>query len=381
MTNGLGLAILLAAAPPVRAWNASTHQVIASAAVRLAAPDLQTAEVPAETLEHLLADRAFWPGGSDFARALGLNPAAADAAAPGEDIPDGYRKLGDFQLGERPGRPINAAKLLETYVVEPDWGMDQGVCELYACRKDELKHMYAGGKGLISQAFRHMYWRDYQTAGLGKHFLRKVTPRDGLGEAPARCQLFFDLSIRAAAAGHPYWAYRFLAWSMHYPQDVAQPFHASQIPSKFMLRFVKRTFRLFPSSKKTAALITRDHLAFETYMDDFAEDYTSAAPNDPLSGTPAEVTKTAASVGRSMAGRVGYASLLTFQDGPQELNFADPDSAKLCMIEAVRASISLLSLERARLSAASAPAAAFVLPDARRVADFSEDLAEGIENQ
>jgi hypothetical protein len=293
-----------------------------------------------------------------FAAALELNPAPAPTAEAG------YKTLGDFQLNEnKPGEKVSAGDIIKEYVVEPDWGMDQQSCILYSCRQDEIDHMLAKSaedNGLVSQAFRHMYWAYYDKGGLGWDFLTKVnTP---MGEAPNRSQLFFDLAVRAGAS-HPYWAYRFLAWSMHYAQDVTQPFHAAQMPSMQMLR---KDDYLIPDPTKTAVVIAYYHLTFEKFMDANATAYSGGIPN--VSASPSDsashVTLNAAAFGAANAEQVGDAAIAAFHYGQPDGPFQDPGltAARNCIVEAGKASISLLALFKDRLpdgssaGASSAPA-------------------------
>lgn len=48
--------------------------------------------------------------------------------------------------------------------------------------------------------------------------------------AEHRIKLFQELSKMAFRSGHPYWGLRFLGWSLHYVQDLTQPFHNAPIP-------------------------------------------------------------------------------------------------------------------------------------------------------
>ena len=119
-----------------------------------------------------------------------------------------------FALGEQ-GRTISARQVLSSYAGEPDWGMDKG---LNASRDQTLM----GGtdpKQTSSQGFRHMSFL------LGR-----------MGEAPDRTQLFFDLGARAIQKGHPYWGFRFVAWGMHYLEDMGTPVHTSMLPTLKYIR-------------------------------------------------------------------------------------------------------------------------------------------------
>ncbi|MFI5350813.1 MAG: hypothetical protein ACHQ2Z_14795 [Elusimicrobiota bacterium] len=230
-----------------RAWSSTTH----SALVRLALQDDPALKlsVPVETLDAFLAGVADESVG-EFVRELRLNPATSFS----------------FKMaGEVPGASVPALDVLAEYVNEPDWGMDQEICAAYpgTC-SPELKFMGAFEKGLPSQAFRHMYWPAGYLKLLNKFLPIPVHKGKPIGEAPERAQIFFDLSARAARTGHPYWAARFLAWSMHYAQDATQPYHAAQLPSS-RLEYKTHHFPI-PNVAKTIKKLTYYHLAFEDYI-------------------------------------------------------------------------------------------------------------------
>ncbi|NLY10524.1 MAG: hypothetical protein GX020_02375 [Firmicutes bacterium] len=101
---------------------------------------------------------------------------------------------------------ITALDVLIGYSSEPDWGLDTNL---------ELSKWQSLTGG--SQGYRH---QRYATLwGL-------VT----IGVAPERAQHFYDLALLAYEQGDYYWAYRFLARSLHYLQDMGQPLHALPLP-------------------------------------------------------------------------------------------------------------------------------------------------------
>lgn len=119
-----------------------------------------------------------------------------------------------YTLGEGK-RAVSAREVLAGYSGEPDWGMDKG---LDAARDQKLM----GGtdpKLTSSQGFRHMSF----LAGL-------------FGQAPRRAQLFFDLGARAIEKGHSYWGFRFVAWGLHYLEDMGAPVHTSMLPTAKYIR-------------------------------------------------------------------------------------------------------------------------------------------------
>ncbi len=103
-----------------------------------------------------------------------------------------------------------AWQILVVYSVEPDMGMDR---ELELCSLQGL----TGG----SQGWRHMDFR------LG--FLR-------LGETTNRVDHLTRLSKQAWERSDHYWGLRFMAWSLHYLQDIGQPFHTFPAPVAELLR-------------------------------------------------------------------------------------------------------------------------------------------------
>jgi hypothetical protein len=245
MKGILAISAIIVLSGTARAWNGKTHSALARLALQ-GDPAL-TQPVAAESLADFLSAT----GQGDvaaFDAKLRLNPSAAFS----------------FKLpGEASGSLVSPLDVIATYVNEPDWGMDQGICAAYpgTCSPD-LKFMGAFEKGLPSQAFRHMYWPTGYIKIFKKFLPIPLHEDKPIGEAPQRCQLFFDMSVRAARSGHPYWAARFLAWSMHYAQDVTQPFHAAQLPSKHLMG----TTHLIPSMAKTVKKLSYYHLAFEGYI-------------------------------------------------------------------------------------------------------------------
>lgn len=139
-------------------------------------------------------------------------------------------------LGETEGADVSILDVLSAYSDEPDWGMDKEIFEQYPdVWRQEYSRM-GGRQGTPSQAFRHMYWPEFSWRMPLRTLKSPVTKLfSPMGLAPERAALFIDLSRKARAAGHLYWSMRFVANALHYLEDVAQPFHASQTPTKRFL--------------------------------------------------------------------------------------------------------------------------------------------------
>jgi len=158
-----------------------------------------------------------------------------------------------YTLGER-SRPVSARQVLTAYSAEPDWGMDKGL--------DASWHQtLMGGMNpaqTSSQGFRHMSFL------LG-----------AMGEAPRRAQLFFDLGARAINRGHAYWGFRFMAWGLHFVEDMGTPVHTNMLPTskyirlKGMVRPGGRLNRSFLGDlvRGSAQINANYHFLYEDYVD------------------------------------------------------------------------------------------------------------------
>lgn len=232
--------LLLVFCAPLSAWE--NHSALTRLALSVL-PELDK-QVPVEPLSSFLADAGF-ADENDFLRRMELNPTIRFTS----------------RAGESAGDAIPLRRVLEAYADEPDHGMDQDIFAHYPNLWKE-DYAYMGGllPGTPSQAFRHMFWPQ-------GFFKAPANPADNpvfearpLGQAPERSRLFSDLSQSAFRLGHPYWGARFLAWSLHYLQDVSQPYHAVQLPS---LELIYRRPGAGVDAGVTARLISYYHFAFE----------------------------------------------------------------------------------------------------------------------
>jgi hypothetical protein len=84
-----------------------------------------------------------------------------------------------------------------------------------------------------------------------------------------RIELFVRLSSLAFATEHPYWGWRFLAWSLHYLQDLTQPYHAKAVPHErlgYYLSFALSSAETQARVKKeTSQLVKNRHFALEDF--------------------------------------------------------------------------------------------------------------------
>jgi len=151
---------------------------------------------------------------------------------------------------------IDARSILIAHTDEPDWGMDQNM-DISPDQK------FMGGTiGPTSQAFRHLYWKTWSLKAPWRTF--HIPPRE-MGQALRRAQIFYDLAQTAFEAKQPYWAFRFLAWSLHYIQDLGQPFHSSQLLTPKFIDW-NSIFNFNQLIKRTTQIISNYHFLYEDYV-------------------------------------------------------------------------------------------------------------------
>ncbi len=119
-----------------------------------------------------------------------------------------------WAAGEDKADPrVSAFEVLATYSAEPDWYLDTDL-------KLSSIQVLAGG----SQGWRHQRYILFWPVAFGV--------------APDRAQYFYNLALEAYKRGDIYWAFRFLARTLHYVEDLGQPLHTLPLPvSDFLFRY------------------------------------------------------------------------------------------------------------------------------------------------
>ncbi len=98
-----------------------------------------------------------------------------------------------------PGEHESAREILDRYVDEPAWGMDAGI------HVSPWQKLDGGSRG-----YRQSY--DYFLAGVVR-----------VGDAPGRMVHFYRLAVADMKSGHTYWAFRNLARSLFYLEELGDP--------------------------------------------------------------------------------------------------------------------------------------------------------------
>jgi hypothetical protein len=183
----------------------------------------------------------------ELAQKLALNPTAELPST----VPGGCRRRHPI-----PMRPIDV--LMNHTIDDPDLGMDQDLPPSADPKHDRAT--MGGSTGPTSQGFRHMYFGGWKLAHPIATF---QIPFHAIGQAPERTQIIAELARERIRAGDLLWGTRLLAWSMHYVQDLTQPFHAVQIPSLRMVPWGSLFHGLIPETTRT---IANYHYAYERYV-------------------------------------------------------------------------------------------------------------------
>lgn len=133
------------------------------------------------------------------------------------------------------GETTNAREIMIRYADEPDWGLDDGLSA------SPLQALTGGSKG-----YRHQSY----------HMANGVLK---VGEGPKRAKAYYELARVAFRKKDPYWAFRFLARSVHYLEDMGQPYHTKPILWRQLLDAKLDTKRL-------TTLATNLHYYYEAYV-------------------------------------------------------------------------------------------------------------------
>jgi len=156
--------------------------------------------------------------------------------------------------------------LLRLGAEDPDHGMDADLPDSADPSNDRF--FMGGTKGQSSQSFRHEYWAGWN---LRKPLATLQYPTRSLGQAPDRVELLANEARDRLRKGETAWAGRILGWTIHYLQDLAQPFHAAQIPTLEMIPW-SAIFAWPPTvafdslQRETSRVVTNYHWAYEGYV-------------------------------------------------------------------------------------------------------------------
>ena len=172
-------------------------------------------------------------------------------------------------LALKAGDQVSALTVLATATDEPDYGMDINLWE-------DSPSDWGGSFGFgpqpfgnpalsyASQAPFHMgFMHESRLLYLAAPFIKRTYPL-------LRAHQFATLSSLAFRTRHAYWGWRFAGLSLHYLQDLTQPYHASLAPGESSVRLIgAQTLSMagMPGMKKDmVVLLSNRHLVLEKYQ-------------------------------------------------------------------------------------------------------------------
>lgn len=161
---------------------------------------------------------------------------------------------------------LTMRELLRLGAEDPDHGMDS---ELNDSADPNNDRNYMGGtSGPSSQGFRHQYWPGWNWR---KPIATFQIPTRAMGQAPDRIDLLASEARERFRQGDLVWGTRLLGWTLHYIQDLTQPFHTAEVPTLRIVPWksllVWPPAAMYPSLKDEATrVITNYHWAYEGYV-------------------------------------------------------------------------------------------------------------------
>jgi hypothetical protein len=167
------------------------------------------------------------------------------------------------------GEMVTPLQVLASASDEPDYGLD---INLWEDSPSEWGKVYGFGVqpfgnpalSYSTQAPFHMgFMHESKVLYLAAPFIKRTFPL-------LRSYQFSSLAALAFRSGHPYWGWRFAGLSLHYLQDLSQPYHASLAPGNSTLKLLGANALAMagmPGMKDDmVVLLSNRHLALEKYQ-------------------------------------------------------------------------------------------------------------------
>ncbi len=167
------------------------------------------------------------------------------------------------------GDPVAPLAVVASAADEPDYGLD---INLWDDSPSEWGKTYGFGTlpfgnpslSFSTQAPFHMgFMHESSVLYLAAPFIKRTFPR-------LRSYQYSTLAALAFRTGHPYWGWRFAGLSLHYLQDLTQPYHASLAPGESTLKLLGINALAMAGMDRMkndmVVLLSNRHLALEKYQ-------------------------------------------------------------------------------------------------------------------
>lgn len=155
---------------------------------------------------------------------------------------------------------MSVLEIVCAYSDEPDWGMDQGLFSI---------PVYNYGSAPLGQSDGDISQGVFHTNFLHENIIvAKLFPQIRVNFMTQRIRLFEALSGLAFDLKVDYWGWRFLAWAMHYLQDITQPYHARvcPLPTRFVLTLLLKRMSPFEAIRENMYIVVNRHMVYERFV-------------------------------------------------------------------------------------------------------------------
>jgi hypothetical protein len=182
--------------------------------------------------------------------------------------------LASKPLSLKAGDTVSALSIVASSTDEPDYGLD---INLWADSPSDWGGIYGFGPQPFgnpalpysTQAPFHMgFMHEGRLLYLAAPSIKRTYPL-------LRSHQFSTLSSLAFRTGHGYWGWRFAGLSLHYLQDLTQPFHASLAPgessAKVLAAHALAMAGLPRMKNDLVVLLSNRHLVFEKYLNEIMQ--------------------------------------------------------------------------------------------------------------
>ena len=179
----------------------------------------------------------------------------------------------------KPGDQVAPLAVVATAADEPDYGLD---INLWEDSPSDWGKVYGFGNlpfgnpalNYSTQAPFHMgFYHEDSILYAAAPFIKRTFPL-------LRSYQYGSLASLAFRTGHDYWGWRFTGLSLHYLQDLTQPYHASLAPGNSTLKLLGANILAMAgmSGKKDdmVVLLSNRHLALEKYQKELVQNAAAA---------------------------------------------------------------------------------------------------------
>lgn len=171
----------------------------------------------------------------------------------------------------KPGDMVAPLNVVATASDEPDYGLD---INCWSDSPSDWGKVYNFGNlpfgnpalNYSTQAPFHMgFYHESEILYTAAPFIKRTYPL-------LRSYQYWSLAALAFRTGHPYWGWRFAGLSLHYIQDLAQPYHARLAPGVSTLKLLGANILAMAGMSglkdDTIVLLSNRHLVVDKYQNE-----------------------------------------------------------------------------------------------------------------